>query len=143
MPISACKILQSSDYGSMNQQLTSSMSDGWKPMGQMRITDAPRDFFQMMYQGNSSDMYDYQAVATNNATITVRNSVNTVTDTATISVVQSAITGATLPATTAIVKNTQALSVPVTAGILVAIGTATRTVTLSVSGGVVTAAAIS
>ncbi|MBV4365909.1 hypothetical protein [Erwinia phyllosphaerae] len=144
MAITACQILHANDYGGMNQQLTSAMSDGWKPMGYLRITNgSPQDFYQMMYQGNDTDVDSYQAIIANAQTIPVKNSSGTVSATGTAAIAQSVLNSVSLPATTAIVTNTQALSIPVTAGILVAIGTATRTLTLTVSGGVVTAAAIS
>lgn len=226
MAMSACRVLQANDYGSMNQQLTSSMSQGWKPFGRLIVTDSPRDFYQVMYQGNDIDLETYQAIVTDGGTATVKNSAGTITDTGTCAVSQNAVTSVTLPATSTIVKNNdsnitvlpasgltpmlstqtadvsvgalngvrlaatnavvknsdavtvansansatasgtasvstnavqrvslpasnaiasnnQALSIPVTAGILISVGTSTRTVTLTVSGGLITAASIS
>lgn len=226
MAMSACMVLHANDDGSMNQQLTSAMSGGWKPFGRLVVTDSPRDFYQVMYQGNDIELETYQAIVANNGTAPVKNSAGTITDTGTYTVSQNVVTAVTLPATSTIVKNSdanitvlpasgstpllstqtadvsvgalngvrlaaantvvknsdavtvansansvtasgtatvsanavqrvslpatnaiasnsQVLSIPVTAGILVAIGTATRTVTLTVSGGLITAASIS
>lgn len=144
MAITDCQILHANDYGGMNQQLTSSMSDGWKPMGYLRITNGnPQDFYQMMYKGNDTDVDSYQSIIANGASLTVRNSVGTISATGTVSVSQNVITAVTLPATTSLISNTQALSISVTTGLLIAIGTAARTVTPTVSGGVLTGISIS
>lgn len=144
MAITAIKILQANDYGSMNQLLTQALTDGWKPMGYLRITqNEQQDFYQTMYQGTNLDVDGYQSVIANQQQMTVKNSTGTVSATGTVSITQSAVNAVNLPATTALVSNTQTLSVPVTAGLLLAIGTATRNLTLTVAGGVVTAASIS
>jgi len=144
MPVTDCTILHSNDHEDMNRQMAASMAAGWKPFGYLRVSSrAPYDFYQSMYKGNDTDIDSYQALIANNQQLTVRNSAGTVSATGTASIAQSTVSAVNLPATTAIVTNTQVLSIPVTAGILVAIGTATRSLTLTVAGGVVTAAAIS
>ncbi|MGY6030671.1 hypothetical protein ACUY4Q_003664 [Phytobacter sp. AG2a] len=108
MAMSACRVLQANDYGAMNQQLTSSMSQGWKPFGRLIVTDSPRDFYQVMYQGNDIDLETYQSIVSDGGTTAVRNSAGTITDTGTFSVSQNVITAVTLPATSTIVKNSDA-----------------------------------
>lgn len=144
MPVTDCTILHSNDHEDMNRQMSSAMAAGWKPFGYLRVSSrAPYDFYQSMYKGNDTDVDSYQAIIANNQQLTVRNSAGTVSATGTAVIAQNTLTGINLNATTAIVTNTQVLSIPVTAGILVAIGTATRSLTLTVSGGLVTAASIS
>lgn len=144
MAITELNILQSNDAGSMVRLVTDAIANGWQPMGYLRITNGTqKDFYQTMYKGTNVDVNSYQSIIANNQQLTVKNSAGTMQATGTVQISQSAVTGISLPATTALVNNTQALSIPVTAGIILAVGTATRTVTLTVSGGVVTAAAIS
>lgn len=144
MPITDCVILHANDHGDMNSQMATAMTNGWKPFGYLRVSSrAPYDFYQSMYKGNDTDVDSYQAIIANNQQLTVKNSAGTVSATGTAVIAQNSLTGINLNATTAIVTNTQVLSIPVTAGILVAIGTATRSLTLTVSGGLVTAASIS
>lgn len=143
MAISACKILQANDYGAMNQMITSALSEGWKPMGYLRITNGQqKDFYQMMYQGSNIDVDGYQAVISNAQQLTVKNSAGTVSATGTANITQSNVNSINLPDSTAIVTNTQILSIPVTTGLTLTIGTATRKITLTVTGGAVTAASI-
>ncbi|PLR52411.1 hypothetical protein P0E69_06860 [Chimaeribacter arupi] len=143
MAITACKILQANDYGAMNQQLTSALATGWKPMGYLRITSGEQqDFYQMVYQGSNLDVDGYESVIANNQQLTVKNSAGTVSATGTVSISQSSVTAVSLPDSTAIVSNTQVLSIPVTTGLALSLGTATRKITLTVSGGIVTAASI-
>lgn len=144
MAITELNILQSNDAGSMVRLVTDAIANGWQPMGYLRITNGTqKDFYQTMYKGTNVDVNSYQSIIANNQQLTVKNSAGTMQASGTVQISQSAVTGISLPATTALVNNTQAISIPVTAGIILAVGTATRTVTLTVSGGVVTAAAIS
>ncbi len=144
MPITDCVILHSNDHEDMNRQMTASMSAGWKPYGYLRVSSGPPyDFYQSMYKGNDTDVDSYQAIIGNGQQLAVRNSAGTLSATGTATISQNSLSAVSLPATFSIVNNSQALSIPVTAGVLVAIGTSTRTVTLTVSGGVVTAASIS
>ncbi len=144
MAITACQILHANDYGGMNQQLTSALSAGWQPMGYLRITNNDQqDFYQMMYQGTNVDVNAYQSIVDNGQVLPVKNSAGTVTANGTASISQSAINSVSLPDSTAIVTNTQVLSIPVTTGLALTIGTATRKITLTISGGAVTAASIS
>lgn len=108
MAMSACKVLHANDDGSMNQQLTSAMSEGWKPFGRLMVTDSPRDFYQVMYQGNDIDLESYQSIVANNGTAPVKNSAGTITDTGTFAVSQNIVTSVTLPASSTIVKNSDA-----------------------------------
>lgn len=144
MAITDLNILQSNDAGAMVRLVTEAIANGWQPMGELRITNgSQKDFYQTMYKGTNVDVNSYQSIISNGQQLTVKNSAGTMQATGTVAINQSAVSAVSLPATTALVNNTQALSIPVTAGILLAIGTATRTVTLTVSGGVVTAASIS
>ncbi|QIU92139.1 hypothetical protein [Yokenella regensburgei] len=108
MAITACQILQSNDYGSMNQMMTSALSAGWKPLGRMVVTDSPRDFYQMIYQGTDLDIESYQALVNNGSTVPVKNSSGSITDTGTLAISQSVITSVSLPSTSTIVKNSDA-----------------------------------
>lgn len=144
MAITDLNILQSNDAGSMVRLVTDAIANGWQPMGYLRITNGTqKDFYQAMYKGTNVDVNSYQAIIANNQQLTVKNSAGTMQATGTVAISQSAVTAITLPVTTALVNNTQALSIPVTTGLAISLGTATRTVTLTVSGGVVTAASIS
>jgi len=144
MAITDLNILQSSDAGSMVRLVTDAIANGWQPMGYLRITNGTqKDFYQTMYKGTNVDVNPYQAIIANSQQLTVKNSAGTMQATGTVAISQSTVNGVTLPATTALVNNTQALSIPVTTGLAISLGTATRTVTLTVSGGVVTAASIS
>lgn len=144
MAITELNILQANDYGQLNRMMKLALDDGWQPMGYLRITgESQKDFFQMMYKGTNVDVNAYQAIIANGQQLTVRNSGGTMQATGTVAISQSAVTGVNLPATFALVNNSQSISVPVTAGVLLAVGTSTRTLTLSVSGGVITAASIS
>ncbi|MDU5473772.1 hypothetical protein [Pantoea sp.] len=144
MAITDLNILQSSDAGSMVRLVTDAIANGWQPMGYLRITNGTqKDFYQTMYKGANVDVNPYQAIIANNQQLTVKNSAGTMQATGTVAISQSAVTAVTIPATTALVNNTQALNIPVTTGLAISLGTATRTVTLTVSGGVVTAASIS
>lgn len=108
MVMSACQVLHANDDGSMNQQLTSAMTGGWKPLGRLIVTDSPRDFYQMMYQGNDIELETYQAIVSNGNTAPVKNSAGTITDTGTFTVSQNIISAVTMPATSTIVKNNDA-----------------------------------
>ena len=144
MAITELNILQANDYGQLNRMMKDALADNWQPMGYLRIAgESQKDFFQMMYKGTNVDVNAYQSIIANGQQLTVKNSSGSMQVTGTAAISQSSVTGISLPATTAMVNNTQAISIPVTAGVLVAIGTATRTVTLTVSGGAITAAAIS
>lgn len=144
MAITDLNILQSNDAGSMVRLVTDAIANGWQPMGYLRITNGTqKDFYQTMYKGTNVDVNSYQSIISNGQQLTVRNSAGTLSATGSATIAQNSLSAVNLPATFSIVNNSQALSIPVTAGVLVAIGTATRTVTLTVSGGVVTAASIS
>lgn len=144
MAITDLNILQSNDAGSMVRLVTEAIANGWQPMGYLRITNGTqKDFFQAMYKGTNVDVNSYQAIISNGQQLTVKNSAGAMQATGTVAISQSAVSSVNLPATTALVNNTQALSIPVTTGLAISLGTATRTVTLTVSGGVVTAASIS
>lgn len=108
MAITACQILQSSDYGAINQMMTSAMSSGWKPMGRLVVTDSPRDFYQLMYQGTDVEIESYQVVVSNGDSVPVKTSGGTISDTGALTITQGAVTAATLPATSTIVKNSDA-----------------------------------
>lgn len=144
MAITDLNILQSNDAGSMVRLVTDAIANGWQPMGYLRITNGTqKDFYQTMYKGTNVDVNSYQAIIANSQQLIVKNSAGTLQATGTVAISQSTVSAVTLPATTALVNNTQALSIPVTTGLAISLGTATRTVTLTVSGGVVTAASIS
>ncbi|MDU5835955.1 MAG: hypothetical protein E6Z53_02660 [Pantoea sp.] len=144
MAITDLNILQSNDAGSMNRLMTEALANGWQPMGYLRITDGTqKDFYQTMYKGANVDVNSYQAIISNGQQLTVKNNAGTLQATGTVAINQSAVTAINLPATTTLVSNTQSLSIPVTTGLAISLGTATRTVTFTVSGGVVTAASIS
>lgn len=104
MAITACQLLQASDYGSMNQQIAASMAAGWKVIGEMIVTNSPRDFYQLMYQGNNTAIEAYQAIINDAQGIPVRNSSGSISESGTASVSQNTLTAVALPATSTIVK---------------------------------------
>lgn len=144
MPYTDIKFVRTSSIAELETMIPPLLKQGYQPYGAVQIRNSANsqggyDFFQAMVIGDNSVLGANQKLLTDGDTITVQNSAGVaVAGTQKISIINGALV-LKLDATVAPLINGQVQnSVPVTNNALLAVGTANRKVTSTVSAGALT-----
>lgn len=148
MPFTDIKFVRTSSIAELETMLPPMLKQGYQPYGAVQIRSSSSsqggyDFFQAMVMGDSSVLGTNQKLMTDGDSVTVQNSAGVaVSGTHKISIVNGVLVLKLDPAVATLANGQVINSVPVTNNAILAIGTANRKVTSTVSAGSVTNLAI-
>lgn len=144
MPYTDIKFVRTSSIAELETMIPPLLKQGYQPYGPVQIRNSANsqggyDFFQAMVIGDSSVLAANQKLLTDGDAITVQNSAGVaVAGTHKLSIINGALVlkldATVAPLINGLVQN----SVPVTNNALLAVGTANRKVTSTVSAGALT-----